>query len=249
MTERAPREAIILAAGVGSRLGARTEGAPKCLVEVAGASILDRQIEALREAGVRRLVIVTGYGADRVRAAVAASAPDLEAEFVHNPAFADTNVLYSWRLGSVRLSGDHYYLHGDTVFEPALLARLRDQGTGSAVLSVDTHACAAEEMKVRVSDGRIVEISKTMDPGHALGEFTGVMRVDAGALGLLRQHAEHLLERDQGRSMFVEAAVQRLIDADPRAVDWVDITDLRWREIDFPEDLDAANELFSERRS
>jgi L-glutamine-phosphate cytidylyltransferase len=246
MSDRAPAEAIILAAGVGSRLGDRTSGEPKCLVHVAGVSILERQIDCLRAVGARRLVVVTGYREERVRGAVESYASDLTIEFVHNPAYAETNVLYSWRLGSEHIHSSHYYLHADTVFELEVVRRLRDGKAAPILLTVDRHPVDAEAMKVRLHAGRIAEISKAMHPGDALGEFTGVMRVSGDGLQDLQDHADALLGRDQGRSMFVEAAVQSLLEESPSAVDWIDVTGLRWREIDFPEDLDQARRLFEE---
>jgi len=233
-------EALILAADIGSRLGSLTESTPKCLLTVGGRTILGHQLAALKSLGVSRTVIVTGYRAEDVKDAV----KNEPVELIHNPDFRTTNVLYSWFLGSSTLPKDHIFLHGDTIFEPRLLDRLfvRDS---SVVLTVDRHVCGAEEMKVEASNQDVTRVGKELDPAKVLGEFTGVMLIRAWASTRLRQLASALLAEEKGRGLFVEAAIQSLIDESPTAVGWVDVTGMRWREIDFLEDLEAARATFS----
>ena len=241
----APKEAIVLAAGVGSRLASRHGGAPKCLVPVAGTPILIRQLLALQETGVTRVVVVTGYERRQVEDAALKATPALELEFVHNEAYRETNVLASWFCGSAALTGDHFYLHGDTVFEPALLQGLKACGKGDVWLTVDQHSCGDEEMKVIEADGQIRRISKELDPRVVLGEFTGILRANNRALHALRELAAELLRLPDGRRFFFERALQEGIDRGLLDVRWADVSGMKWREIDFPEDLDAASSLFA----
>ena len=242
-----PSEAIILAAGVGSRLRERIGHQPKCLSQVGGTSIIAHQVAALRSVGVDRVVVVTGFRAELVKAAVDAVAPDMERLYVHNARYAETNVLTSWWLGSEHLTGDHYYMHADTVFEVAFLERLAQSEPDHIVLAVDRHDCAEEEMKVRLLGDDVIEISKEMNPGTAAGEFTGILRAPASLLTELREVADGLLSEAAGEALFFEATLGVLIRDAVTPVRWLDVTGLRWREIDFPEDLDAANALFDGR--
>lgn len=235
-------EAIILAAGVGSRLAEFARGGPKCLVPVAGIPIIRRQLDALFEIGVSRVIIVTGYAAERIRDVVT----DEQVEFIHNPRFREMNVLGSWAIGNVGLHDDHFYLHGDTVFEPELLRRLVTKRSAGLVLSVDRHLCADEEMKVAADGERVTAVSKELPLDRTLGEFTGVMWVQRRMLDPLRRAAVDLLKQPGSERFFFERAVERVIACQPQDVTWVDISGLRWREIDFPEDLAAAELLFSE---
>jgi choline kinase len=240
-----PVEAIILAAGSGRRLGPATMGRPKCLVEVGGRSILERQLTSFGQMGVERFVIVCGYEADQV-ARVARDLCGDAVEIVLNDRYADTNVLTSWLLGSAHLFGDHYYAHADTVFDVALLRRLRQLGESAINLTYDRHACGEEEMKVRCEGSQLEAISKTMPSDMAAGEFTGVMSVQAAALQELRTIGGQLLQSDQADSLFVEAVLQELLDRGrANLFSLVDITGIPWREVDFPEDLSAADRLFA----
>jgi L-glutamine-phosphate cytidylyltransferase len=242
-----PSEALILAAGVGSRLTERHQGSPKCLVPVGGRSILARQLAALRISGVERVVVVTGYEADQVETAARAAAPDLRFTFIRNSEFRTSNVLTSWLLGSHHLRGDYIYMHADTVFDPALLATLLlERSHAEVVLSVDRHSCGDEEMKVVVAGDHVADVSKTIDCDVADGEFTGVLFASSESTERLQAIATDLLSKPDGSKKFFEAALQVAIRSSAIEVKWVDITGIRWREIDFPEDLDAANALFAD---
>jgi choline kinase len=236
-------QAIILAAGAGRRLGSFAQGRPKCLVRIAGRTILERQIHALQIVGVDDFVVVTGYRADLVQAALRS----LPVKFVNNPRYHETNVLWSWSLGAEFLVSDHFYLHGDTVFEPRLLERALGGSGAGVVLTVDRHPCGAEEMKVMVNGTRVTAISKVVPNDLASGEFTGVMLVRKRVTGRLRAIGQELLAQERGGGLFVEAALEVLIAEEPHEIAWVDVSDLKWREIDFPGDLSEAETLFSSK--
>jgi len=238
-------QAIILAAGVGSRLGTSSDGMPKSLLEIGGKSILERQVDSFRVLGVNEVIIVTGYRSDEVKRAIGNRA---NIRFVVNARYRETNVLASWLLGSEYLSEDHFYAHGDTVFEHAILERLMAVSMieSDVVLAVDRRACADEEMKVQYVGNRITAISKQIAARDAGGEFIGVQRVRGAIMQELRDLARQLLERG-GDRLFFEAALVELIKKRSGAVTWADVTGLHWGEIDFPEDLSSARELFRQQ--
>ena len=88
-------QALILAAGMGSRLHKYTSEVPKCLVEVNGQTLLDRTIEALRVAGVTKLVIVTGYKAEVLEEHIKSHVVDMDVKFINNEDYSTTNNIYS----------------------------------------------------------------------------------------------------------------------------------------------------------
>jgi L-glutamine-phosphate cytidylyltransferase len=231
-------QAIILAAGVGSRLRDVHEG-PKCLLRIGGKTILEHQIGMLRRVGVRDIVIVTGYQNERVEEVVKSE----DVRFVQNERFRETNVLASWLVGSQFLTESHYYAHGDTIFEDAVLSCLENGSKSGVVLAVDRHSCGEEEMKVELSGKQVTAIGKELDCATAAGEFIGVMRVSKGLLGTLRDLASELLATE-GNRLFFESAIAALLTKQPDVISWVDVTGLRWREIDFSEDLVAARAMF-----
>lgn len=234
-------QAIILAAGQGNRLREVTQGKPKCYVELAGESLLGRNLRLLREAGVRRTVIVTGYQRRQLMADF--SAPDIVWAF--NPFYAQANVLASFWAGMSRLEAgrDVLYLHADTVFHPKILQDLMER-PGALVLACDEKVCGDEEMKYRSEGGRVVEINKTMETGASEGEFLGVCKIAGGQLPAVREAVEAVLERGIFEAFF-EVAIQELIDSRRVPVTVMPVGEHPWIEIDFPEDYAAAQELFA----
>ncbi len=108
-------KAIILAAGKGTRLDG-TAVKPKCLVEIGGLTLLQRQVESLRELNIERIVLVIGFGAESIRKEC-----DSDISFVENIHFAQTSSLYSLWLAREHLAEGFVVLNSDVLFHPQLL--------------------------------------------------------------------------------------------------------------------------------
>ena len=117
-------QAVILAAGQGTRLRPLTDHCPKCLVEVHGKPILQYQLEALCDAGVRSCVIVIGYRAAQVRDFFGTHFRGISLTYVENEIFDRTNNIYSLWLARREMTEDLLLLEGDLIFEPQLLSDL-----------------------------------------------------------------------------------------------------------------------------
>ena len=113
--------ALLLAAGIGSRLSAWTNGGPKCLAEVNGVSILEQQLSCLEQSGFKRLVVVVGHEAEQVKAAVRRCRANLEVEYVTNAQHRTTNNVYSLWLARNSVREPFLLLECDLFFEPRLL--------------------------------------------------------------------------------------------------------------------------------
>ena len=117
-------KAIILAAGMGTRLRPITSSLPKCLVQVNSKPILEHQLDALSLAGVRDIVLVVGHLARLLSAKYGTSYGSMNNQYVENRLYASTNNIYSLWLARQHLDGQMLLLEGDLVFEPELLQRL-----------------------------------------------------------------------------------------------------------------------------
>ncbi len=120
-------QAVILAAGQGTRLRPLTDHRPKCLVEVGGKPILRYQLEALCAARVRECIIVVGHQAAQVRHAFGTRFRGMSITYVENPIFDATNNIYSLWLARRAITEDMLLLEGDLIFEPGLLKDLLDR--------------------------------------------------------------------------------------------------------------------------
>ncbi len=221
--------AVILAAGLGSRLG---RSLPKPLTVLPdGRSILASQVQHLRATFGADLAItaVVGHKASVVMAA----APDLL--FAYNPRYASTNTAVSLRRALVTSRpGPVLWCNGDVVFDPALLAELAPALTGGrTAVCVDTSAVADEEVKYTV-DGRglVAQLSKTVLGG--LGEAVGINLIAAADRPLLLEHLAACADQD-----YFERGIETAI-GDGLEVTPVDISAYAAVEVDVEEDLVRA---------
>ena len=152
-------KALILNSGLGRRMGVLTCDQPKCLTEIApGETILSRQLSLIAEAGIREVVITTGYCADVLQDYCRFLDLPLQIHFVHNPEYERTNYIWSICLARDILADDDVLLlHGDLVFEAgALDAILASEASCMAVSS--TLPLPEKDFKAVVRGGRIESI-------------------------------------------------------------------------------------------
>jgi choline kinase len=230
-------KAIILAAGKGTRLNG-VDLKPKCLFEVGGQTLLDRQIATLKEFDINDIVIVLGFEAERIR-----SLYEHTASFVINSRFAETSSMYSLWLAREHLRDGFVVLNCDVLFHPQLLSLLLSSPFEDALLvdivEENKNHLGEEEMKVKVSDGLVVDIRKDLDPAQADGENVGIVKFGARGAHRLVKEMDDLIsggfEREWAPRAFREFASRFPLHA-------ISTGDYPWIEIDFPEDYRKAQE-------
>lgn len=223
--------AIILAAGVGSRLQALSGGKPKCLVEIGGRPLILHQIEALADHGIGPVLIVAGYKADEVRSVVGD-----RAEFIVNDRYQETNSLYSLWLAREHVDGPFILLNCDLFFSPEILERLLDAPANSLAYD-STSSRGREQTKIAVKEGRVVDIGKDVPAGSARGESLGTLKFDAEGGKAMFEAADRLIREGNERAWVIEATRAASTRVDIHAIN---VAGLAWTEIDFPYDLDVA---------
>jgi choline kinase len=235
--------AILLAAGVGRRLG-RAEPAPKVLLEFGGRSLLDRHFEALAAAGVGSVVIIVGFEAERIEAAVRALDPPFQVTLLHNPRFTEGSVVsLAAANGVLRSDGTVVLMDGDVLYDHAMLRRLRD-GAAENSLLVDRELEPGDEPVKLCFDaaGRIVDFRKKPEnPGVWHGESVGFFRFSPATAGELADRCDWYVEN--APHLEYEEAIRDLMLAEPGRFGAEDVTDLPWTEIDFEEDVVKAREV------
>jgi len=235
---------VILAAGVGSRIRPLTDDRHKCLLPVAGTPILERMIRNIQACGLTEFIFVLGYRDDQVRRFVRNRFPALNATFIVNERYQDTNTGYSLMLAQAATGGAGFIkFDADVVFDPAILHRLIT-GKEENALCIDRNIkLDAEEVKV-VVDGelRVLRASKAIDPGTAMGESIGIEKIGAAAASQLFAELDVMMTDTANHQDYYEAAYERLIARDV-AFHAMDITGLNWVEIDTHEDFAAANRI------
>ena len=113
--------ALLLAAGIGSRLYPLTMDAPKCLTEVGGTPILGRLVDNLLSQGIKRLVVVTGYLDHCIREFLQINAPGIHVDYIFNPVYQTTNNIYSLWLARQVIQESFVLIESDLVFHASML--------------------------------------------------------------------------------------------------------------------------------
>ncbi len=239
-------DALILAAGRGSRLGSLTDDRPKSLIDLGGISPLELQLDLLAARGIERALIVTGYHRATVEAAARQRVGGrIIVEAIWNPFWSVTNVIGSVWMARDRIERPFVYLHADTVFEPSILDDLLT-ADGDALLPVDIRPCEPEQMKADIRDGRVVHLSKELPAERTAGEFIGIGVFRGAALPFVRDGLDAVLDAG-GLNAYFEAALNHAIDAG-LTVTPVPTAGRAWTEIDFEEDLELARRLLPRLR-
>lgn len=237
--------AVILAAGSGTRLRPLTLETPKCLLDVGGRTILARQLERARAAGIRRAVVVTGHLAGQVEQHLRAVPPPIPVTLAPNPVFASTGNCMSVLAARPCVETPGIVLcDGDVVLTGDAMAALLAAPAQTALLLDRETPLAHEEMKVRLDAGGLVrQLSKQLEPAESAGESIGVQKVSGPALPIFWATLEAMRDAgdDQG---YYEDAFQRMLDAGV-PIRTVEIAHAEWTEIDDLQDLEAARRRFA----
>ena len=226
--------AIILAAGKGKRLDTVSGDNPKCLLDIGGVSLIERQIEILRAVGVNDITAVVGFGTEHVRERCGSGISYIENE-IHD----QTNSLYSLWLARHALSEGFVVLNADVLFHSQMLVDLLSvQFEDALLVSYEPLGMLGdEEMKVKVRKGCVVDMSKQMNPAEADGENVGIVKFGSSGATLLIELMDTLVaagnRKEWAPRAFREFAAQRPLNA-------ISTRSYPWIEIDFPEDYRRA---------
>ena len=224
--------AIILAAGVGSRLRPLTDDRPKCLLEVGGQTLIDHQLAMLGRYGVTDMIVVVGYRGEKIRRHLGA-----RARYIDNERYDSTNSLYSLWLAREELGSGALILNSDVFAQPLLFDRLLRSPAPDAILVERGQAFEPEDMKVTLDGSQVVDFGKGLPPDRAHAHNVGVAKFSAEGVSRLVECLDHLVatshENDWAPVAYREFAAHWPLIA-------VATDGLPWIEIDYAEDLSRA---------
>ncbi|WP_031480965.1 phosphocholine cytidylyltransferase family protein [Maridesulfovibrio frigidus] len=222
-------KAIILAAGIGSRL---SRPFPKSLsVLPYGETILGRQVRILKDLGVTEIIIVVGFKMTLIME----NFPNVY--YKYNPNYYITNTSKSLLCAIEDLDDDILWMNGDVVFDKAIIREILSIKDDNFVC-VDRKSCGEEEVKyTRNEQGYINEISKEVL--NAEGEAVGINMIRKRDL---KTYAEALRKCDDND--YFEKAIEMIIQ-DGVQIKPVDISDHKCIEVDFEEDWVSAQATFT----
>ncbi len=244
----APR-AIIVAAGLGSRLEGLTREQPKCLMTIGTRSILDHQLAALRGCGIEQVSLVVGHRAECLER------PGITRYM--NTEYASTNVLHSLMCARGSMNGPFISSYSDIVYGSSVVQALLEAPDDIAIV-VDTawraaydgrdlHPVEEAEKVIHGEDGKLLSIGKELKEADAHAEFIGLMRCTAAGAATFvdlydRAHAVHRGQPFGGAARFEQSYLSDFLGYAVRQGVPVGCVHIAggWMEIDTPQDLERA---------
>ena len=235
--------AVILAAGVGSRLyGGDDTQPPKALMVFEGKTLLHRHIEILKAQGIEGLTLVVGYRKEMLLAEVAAIGAQDFVTPVVNPDFRQGPVVSFWLArDTLTASGGCLFMDADVLYHPALIRRLKASPHDNCFLFDSFLDEGVDPVRLCLRDGVPVDFGKMIEGDFdRVGEWPGFLKVSAPIAKRMVAAAERLIRAGR-RDLAYEPAMREVLLAEPPGTfGFEDISDIPWIEIDFPSDLARA---------
>lgn len=235
--------AVILAAGVGERLGDSAGGRPKSLLEFGGLSLLGRHLYILRHYGIDRITVVTGYQAGAIEEELSRHGNGLTIDARHNTDYRSGSVVSLHTAGDVLSGGDTVLLmDADVLYEHTLIERLVGSNHENCFLLDRDFEAGEEPVKLCVRNGRLIDFRKRIDKNlqsDFQGESVGFFRLAPSMAARIAATCSRYLAASRQDEPYEEVLRDELLDT-PEAFGYEDITGTPWIEIDFPADVEFA---------
>ncbi|MEH1767204.1 phosphocholine cytidylyltransferase family protein [Nostoc sp.] len=240
-------KAIILAAGVGRRLGKDGQIQPKCLLKFNGKSLLERHLNYLRHYQINQVVITVGYQAQRIQDEIKALGAENWVSTVYNPDYTKGSVISLWTVRQHLAAGDEILLmDADVLCDRRIIERLVKTNIPNSFLLDRDFEPGDEPVKLCVKDNYLVEFRKQVALGlvyDLIGESVGFFRFGSAAAQRLANRTEKYVADGRHDEPYEEVIRDLLLET-PEEFGYEDITGLPWLEIDFPQDIQRAqNEI------
>jgi choline kinase len=236
-------KAIILSAGQGKRLLPMTADRPKCLIPIAGRTVLEWQIDAMAKSGVEEVVVITGFRADAVDAVVARlNRPSIAVRTEFNPFFAVADNIASCFVARSEMVGDFLLMNGDTLAGPAIIGGLLAGARAPVTVTIDRKPrYDDDDMKVTLDGLRLTGIGKTLPLDTVDAESIGLLMFRDSGGAMFRDGLTEVLRTPDGLKGYYLSVINGL--AGTGRVEAWDIAGEVWSEIDFPADLTHAERV------
>lgn len=246
-------QAIILAAGMGKRLGELTKGNTKCMIEVGGETLISRLLHQLDQLHLQRIILVVGYKAKELREYLLNIHIQTAIEYVENTIYDKTNNIYSLYLAKDYLTKDDTLLfESDIIMEDSLIQKLIENPYPDLAL-VDKYESWMDGTVVTIDEenrilrfipnslfkyDEIPDYYKTVNVYKFSKHFSSTMYVP-----FLEAYCKAL-----GRNEYYEQVLRVITMLDNSGIRALPLNGEQWYEIDDIQDLDIAESIFTEHQ-
>jgi len=237
-------KAVILAAGVASRLRPLTNNIPKCLLKVGDKSILERTIDNLVKNKISEIIVVTGFLREMIEDFLTQKYPKLKFTFIFNEKYDSTNNIYSlWLAKSEMLGYEMLLMDSDIIFDSRIIGQLISSEYENNLALRSSENLSEEEIKCLLNnDGSIKEIGKLINPEEAVGESIGIEKFSKELVLRLYTILDRKILDEKEVNIFYEAAFQDTMNSGAKIFP-VDVKEYKCMEIDTIEDFEIAAQV------
>ena len=239
-------KAIILAAGMATRLRPVTDNLPKCLLTIGGKTIIRRQVDTLLNEGVEEIFVVTGFRSELVEQHIDFYYPGKKIRVIKNKDYESTGPAYSlWCAGEILGKSETIYLNGDLVSDPRVIKNLIESDKGS-ITAVSRNPWDLEQVKVSINrDQSVSALGKWIEAGKSYGEFVGATKMSKEFGLSLKLVLENLKKNNSLANKFAADALNETLSKAESGLMYIhDVTDYKTMEIDTILDLKTAGKMW-----
>ena len=244
-------QAIILAAGMGKRLGEYTRNNTKCMVPVNGTPLIDRMLNQLSRLNLNRVVIVVGYEGKKLMEYVGEERNGLRIEYIENSVYDRTNNIYSLALAKEKMQEDDtLLLESDLIFEDNMLSLLLENPFPNLALVAKYETWMDGTMVCIDKDCNIVNfVTKAAFNYHHIDQYYKTVNIYKFSRTFSRDKYIPFLEaytKAVGKNEYYENVLRIITFLNSEELKALPVGHRKWYEIDDKQDLDIAEALFSD---
>jgi histidinol-phosphate/aromatic aminotransferase/cobyric acid decarboxylase-like protein/choline kinase len=242
-------QGLILAAGIGRRLGELTADRPKAMVEVAGRTLIERAMDSLAQLGVSRIVLVVGYKAERLMMLIGDSYEGIPVIYVTNPEYSTTNNIYSlYRARQEFAADDSLLLEADVIFDHSILEGLATDPRANVVAVARYHSGLEGTVVTLNQSGHVDAFIPKQFQDHDRSDYFKTINIykfskkyiESTYMPFLNAYVEAI-----GKNAYYEEVLSILTGPTLPKLSALIIADHRWYEIDNAQDLLNAGTVFA----
>ena len=243
-------QALMLAAGMGRRMGKYTEAMTKCMIEVGGRTLLQRAVDALKEAGITKFVMVVGWECDKLVDYIQRNISGMDFQFVYNYDYATTNNIYSLYLARDYLAQDDtILLESDLVYESSLLKKIVEDPRANLVAVAKYEHWMDGTVTTLDEDGNVLEFIEKKDfIFQNIDNYYKTVNIYKFSKEFSNQQYLPFLEayiKAYGKNQYYEMVLKALAHLSQAQLKAFVLENVSWYEVDNAEDLEIADTMFA----
>lgn len=247
-------QAMVLAAGMGRRMGKYTAENTKCMIEVGGVTLIKRVVSALKKAGINHLIMVIGYEGDKLRKYIDENITDMTVEYIYNYDYETTNNIYSLYMARDYLTRDDtILLESDLVFEDTIIKRLVDEPDENVVVVAKYEQWMDGTMVVLDNNNNIRDfIDKLQFKYEDVNNYYKTVNIYKFSKEYSQNQYIPFLEayiKAYGSNQYYEQVLKALAHIRSAELKAMVLGREKWYELDDSQDYDIADTIFADEKN